>query len=99
MPVQVDALERQMLGVGTLRSLVREVQASVDKLAAAQGTLRADVESHCSHSSALLTQLQVRRRRRATLQRAWAARPWACMHARCRAADLSGRVVAACRLR
>ena len=57
--VQIEALEKQMQSMGTLRSLVREVQASLDRLAAGQSTLSADVEAHCSHSSVLLTQLQV----------------------------------------
>ena len=58
--LQVEALERQMAGLETLRKLVHEVQTSVDTLAASQGNLRAEVTEHCSHTSSLLTNLQVR---------------------------------------
>lgn len=57
---QVDALERQMGGLVTLRSLVQEMQASVEGLASAHGDLRAEVTQHCTHTSSLLTHLQVR---------------------------------------
>jgi hypothetical protein len=56
--MQLEALEKQMQGMATLRSLVQEVQHSVECLSASQSQLRGDVESHCSHSSALLTQIQ-----------------------------------------
>jgi hypothetical protein len=59
--VQVEALERQMVGLATLRSLVQEMQISVDGLTSAQGDLRAEVTQHCTHTSSLLTRLQVRR--------------------------------------
>jgi hypothetical protein len=55
----VEALEKQMAGLRTLRSLVSEVQASVDTLASSQSNLRGEVAQHCSHTSSLLTHLQV----------------------------------------
>ena len=48
-----------MSGLGTLRNLVSEVQASIDTLTAAQSDLRGEVSEQCTHTSTLLTKLQV----------------------------------------
>ena len=56
--MQIEALEKQLAGLDSLRSTVRELQASVRSLASTQSDLQGEVTQHCSHTSALLTHLQ-----------------------------------------
>ena len=57
---RVAALEVQAAGMNTLRELVRELQRSVETLSSRQSDIQGDVAEHCSHSSSLLTAMQVR---------------------------------------
>jgi hypothetical protein len=76
--VQVVVLERRLATLASVPETLRALHASVDRVATAQAELRCDVSQHCTHSSALISQLQVRACHRTS------------MHGRACAGDPSG---------
>eukprot|EP00892_Ulva_mutabilis_P011195 jgi/Ulvmu1/8448/UM043_0026.1 len=55
---KVAGLERRFAALEGLPAVVRNIQASVEQLAAGQSDLRSQVSEHQTHASALLSQLQ-----------------------------------------